>query len=111
MDSLQLAAGDGEVSRLGRAAAEDDGVKIAAEVFDLDVKADVGAGDELDALFLHDFHAAEDDLFFELEVGDAVGEQPADAVGALKDGDVVAGFVELRGGGKTGRPGADDGHG
>src|SRR5258706_15713937 len=109
MNSLQLAAGNGEVSRLSRAATQDDGVKIAAEVLDLDVEADVGAGDELDAFVLHDFDAAEDDLFFELEVGDAVGEQAADAVGALKDGDVVAGFVELCGGGESGGAGADDG--
>src|SRR5881398_2494707 len=109
MDSLQLAAGDGEVAGFGCAATEDDGIKIAAEIFDFDVETDVGAGDELDAFFLHDFDAAEDDLFFELEVGDAVGEQAADAVGALKDGDVVAGFVELRGTAQACRPGADDG--
>src|SRR5258706_6577796 len=108
MNSLQLAAGNGEVSRLSRAATQDDGVKIAAEVLDLDVEADVGAGDELDAFFLNDLDGAEDDLFFELEVGDAVGEQAADAVGALKDGDVVPGFIELRSAAKTGRAGAND---
>src|SRR5258706_806052 len=108
MNSLQLAAGNGEVSRLSRAATQDDGVKLAAEVFDLDVEADVGVGDELDAFFLHDADAAEDDFFFELEVGDAVGEQAADAVGALEDGDVVAGFVELCGGAQAGGAGADD---
>src|SRR5438876_8939423 len=108
MDSLQLAAGDGEVSRLSRAAAENDGVEIAAEIFDLDVEADVSVGDELDAFILHDADAAEDDFFFEFEVRNAVGEQAADAVGALEDGNVVAGFVELSGGAQAGGAGADD---
>src|SRR5688572_20329167 len=52
MDALELAAGDGEVAGFGCAAAEDDCVKITTEVFNLDVEADVGAGDELDAFFL-----------------------------------------------------------
>ena len=47
----------------------------------------------------------------ELEVGDAVAQQAADAVGALEDRDPMAGPVELVGGGQAGRPGADDGHG
>ena len=44
-----------------------------------------------------------------LELGDAVAEQPADAVGALVDDDLVAGPGELLGGGEAGGPGADDG--
>ena len=52
IDALELAAGDGQIARLGRAAAEDDRVEIAAKVFDLHVLADVGVGDELDAFIL-----------------------------------------------------------
>ena len=54
--------------------------------------------------------AAQDDLLLvELHVRDAVHEQPAGAVGALEDGDAVAGLVELRGGAEPGGAGADDG--
>ena len=45
-----------------------------------------------------------------LEVGDAVAEQAADAVGALEDGDGVPGAGELLRGGQAGGPGADDRH-
>src|SRR5690606_37581318 len=38
-----------------------------------------------------------------------IHEQAARTVGALEDGDGVAGAVELRGGGETGGAGADDG--
>ena len=37
-------------------------------------------------------------------------EQAADAIGALEDGDPVAGLVELRRGAEAGGAGADDGH-
>jgi hypothetical protein len=38
-----------------------------------------------------------------LELGDAVAQQAADAVGALVDGDGVSGAGELLGGGEAGR--------
>ena len=41
--------------------------------------------------------------------GNAVHQQSAGAIGALEDGDRVTGLVELRGGGKPGGAGADDG--
>ena len=109
IDALELAAGDFQVARLRCAAAQDDGVEIAAKVFDLHVEADVGVGLEGDPLGLHQLDAAIDDFLFELEVGDAVHEQAADAVGALEDGDPVAGLVELSRGGQARRAGADDG--
>ena len=46
-----------------------------------------------------------------LELGDAVAQQAAGPVGALVDGDGVAGAGQLLGGGQAGRPGADDGDG
>ena len=73
------------------------------------VLADLAVGDEGDALGRHQIDAALDDALVELHVGDAVHEQAADAVGALEDGDPVAGLVELGGGGKPGGAGADDG--
>ena len=43
-----------------------------------------------------------------LELGDAVAQQPADAVGPLEHDDVVPGARELLRGGQTGRARADD---
>src|SRR6478736_3319959 len=108
--SLEAAALDGQVARLGGAGADDRGVILLEEDLGLDVVADVGVADELDALLLHELDAAQDDLLLvQLHVGDAVHEQAARAVGALEDGDGVAGAIELRGGGQTGGAGADDG--
>ncbi len=108
--ALEGAALDGEVAGRRGAGADDGGVVFLQEDPGLDVLADVGVADEPDALRLHEPDAAEDDrLLVELHVGDAIHEEAAGAVGALEDGDGVAGEVELRGGGEAGGAGADDG--
>ena len=71
--------------------------------------ADGGVGAELGALGLHLGEAPVEVALLHLELGDAVAQQPADAVGPLEHDDVVAGAGELLGGGQPGRPGADDG--
>jgi hypothetical protein len=109
VDALELAAGDVEVAGLRRAAAEDDRVEFLLQVLDRDVEADVGVGLEDDAGLLHQLDAALDDVLLELEVGDAVHQQPADAVGPLEDGHEVPGLVELRRAAEPGGAGADDG--
>ena len=104
MDALELAAFDGQIARLGGAGAEDDGVEVLEQLFGGDVFADLGVADELDAFVFEQLDAAQDDfLLVELHVRDAVHEQAAGAVGALEDGDGVAGFVELRGGAEARR--------
>ena len=50
-------------------------------------------------------------VLFHLELGDAVAQQPADAVGPFEHGHVVAGAGQLLGDSQTGRAGADDGDG
>ncbi len=68
------------------------------------VGADLGVGDEVDAFGFHLGHARQHDLLLvELHVGDAIHEQAADAVGALENGDQVAGLVELGGGAEARR--------
>ena len=52
--------------------------------------------------------AAVEVALLHLELGDAVAQQAADAVGALEHHDVVAGARELLRGGEPGGPGADD---
>ena len=103
MDALEVAALDRQVARLGRAAAEADGVELGEELLGRDVDADVDAGLEDDPLGLHLLEPAVEVALLHLEVGDAVAEQAADPVGALEDGDRVPGPGELLGAGQAGR--------
>ena len=66
-------------------------------------------GLERHALGLHLLHAAVDEVLLHLEVGNAVAQQPADAVGALEDRHRVAGARELLRARQPAGPGADDG--
>ncbi len=111
LDVRQVAARDAQVARHGGADGVDDGIEIVRKVLGADVGADCAAADELDALGAHEVRAAHNNGFIELHVGDAVHEKAARAVGALVDGDAVAGLVELVGGGETRRSGADHGNG
>src|SRR5690606_2824591 len=65
------------------------------------VAADLDTGAELGALRAHLLDTAVDVPLLHLELGDAVAEQAADAVGALVDGDRVAGPGQLLRGGQT----------
>ena len=103
VDAVEVSAWDGQVSGSGGTAAEDNGVEVGAEPVAGDVAADVDGGAEDDSLGLHQRESSVEDVFFELEVGDAVSKEPADAVGAFEDGDGVAGAVELLRGGEAGR--------
>ena len=108
--ALGVAAGEGEVAALGGADGEDDRVEVLAELFRRDVDADVDAALEGHAFGFEERDAAEHNfVLIELHVRDAVHQQAARTVGTFEDGDVVAGVVELRGGGETGGAGADDG--
>ncbi len=66
------------------------------------------AAAKVDALGAHLLEAPIDEVLFELEVGDAVAKQPADAIVALEHGDVVAGARELLRGREPRGAGADD---
>ena len=74
-----------------------------------DVDADVDAGAELRALGAHLLEPAVEVALLHLELGDAVAQQAADAVGPLVDRDGVTGARELLRDGEAGRAGADDG--
>src|SRR5207237_7059100 len=97
MNARELAARHLQIARQGRSAREDDRVEVALQVARVAVHADVAAGLEGDALFAHQRQPALEPSFFQLECRDAVAKQPADAIGALEDGDAVAGAVELIG--------------
>src|SRR5690606_3745840 len=82
VNPVQVAAAHLEVPRLRRAHADLYRI-VLFELFDGYVDPDVRPRDEPDAFLLHDGQAAVDDPLFELEVGDAVPKQPADAVVAF----------------------------
>ena len=102
--------GNRQIARLGRAGRQNHGVKFLQQFFRRIIFADFGVADKFDAFGFHLFDAAQHDLLLvELHVRDAVHEQAAGAVGALENRDEVAGLVQLRGGAKSRRAGADDG--
>ena len=110
MDAFEFAAGNRQIARLGRAGRQNHGVEFLQQFFRRIIFADLGVADKFDAFGFHLFDAAQDDLLLvELHVRDAIHEQAAGAVGALENGDEVAGLVQLRGGAKSRRAGADDG--
>ena len=109
VDARELAARHLQVARHRRPAREDNGLEALSQLGQRYVDADVGVGPEHHALFEHDGQAAFEELLLELEFGDAVTQQPADAVGALEHSDPVPGAVQLVGDRQAGRPGTDDG--
>ena len=111
VDAAELAAGRVEVARHRGPEGEHDGVVAVAQLAAGDVDADVHAVAEAGALGLHLVEATVEDRLLHLELGDAVAQQPAGLVGALEDGDRVAGAGQLLGGGEAGRARADDGDG
>ena len=103
VDAREVAAGRRQVAAEGRAAGEHDGVVLRPQLLDGDVDADVDAGAEDRALGAHLLQPAVQDRLLHLELGDAVAQQPADAVGPLEHDDLVAGPGQLLGGGEPGR--------
>ena len=109
VDAAELAAGNLEVPRPRRPAAEHDRVELPPQAGDRQIDADLDPGPELDPFGHHQRQPAIDEALLELELRNAVAKQPADPIGALEDGHLVPDFVELVGSGEAGRPRADDG--
>ena len=108
MDAGQLAAGDRQVARLGGAAGQHDRIEVGAQLGGGDVRADVDAGPELRALGPHLGDPPLEVALLHLELGDAVAQQAADAIGPLEHDHGVSGPGELLGGGQPRRARADD---
>ena len=100
--------GTSQVARPLGAAGQHHRVVVVEQRLDRDVGADLDAGAELDAFGLHLLDAAVDQVLLHLEVGDAVAQQAADAVGLLEHRHRMAGARQLLGAGQAGRAGADD---
>ena len=101
--AVKLAAGHLEIARPPGAAGQQHRVEVAAQVVGGDVHADVDAGAEHDALGRQQLEPPIEDALLHLELGNAVAQQPADAIGLLEHRHAVAGAIELRGGGQAGR--------
>ena len=104
--------GPADVARLVDAGGDQHGIVAFAQRVEADgiraVAADIGAEMEHDAAFLQQLPAAEHDVLLQLEAGDAVDHQPADAVVAVVDMHLVALAAQHLGRGEAARAGADD---
>ena len=110
IDALELAAGNVEVAWGFRAAGQQQGVKFLAQILRGNAAAHVSARLEADSLGHHLFQAPVEHALFQLEVGNAVAQQAADAVVFFKYGDVVPGAIQLLRGGQARRAGAHHGN-
>ena len=93
MDAAQLAAPNRQVTPLGRAACQHQRVEVGLQIRYRDVDADLDTGAEPRAFGAHLVEPPLDVALFHFELGDAVAQQPAEAVCTLEHRHVVAGSV------------------
>src|SRR5437660_9305999 len=89
---------------------QDDRIELVSEILDRNILANFRAGHELHPFGGHLLETAIDHMLFQLELGDAVAEQTANAIGFFVNYDGVSGATELLGGGQSSWAGADDGY-
>ena len=99
-----------QVAALIHARRDQDGIVLGADVFERDILTNVAIHDKGHAAGLKLFVAAHHHVLFQLETGDAIGQQPAGTVIPVIDGDLHTGAAQHVGGGQTTRPCADDPH-
>src|SRR5205085_7984406 len=122
MHARQIAPGNRQVTRLLGAPGEHHGIelgeqrlrvyrlaRITADAGWRRLRADVNAGAELHALGAQLVEAPVDHALVELEVGNAIAQETADAVAFFEHRDLVAGARQLLRAGEACRSGADDG--
>ena len=110
VDALQLAAGDGQITRYGTAGTKGDRIELFQQCFrrnfvaDLTVqfKGDPGLFQKLDASFYQ--------MLVQLHIGYTIHQKPAGAVGTFINGNAVACLVKLVSTGQAGRAAADNGN-
>ena len=110
VDSLQVSSRNVQFPGLGTPAGQADRVELGEQTVHRVIDADIGVGQEGDALFGHQVDAALDHALLQLEFGDAQDEKTADIAGPLNDRHQVPGAVQLLGGGQAGRAGPDHGN-
>src|SRR5580700_5143495 len=110
MDTVEVAAGHFEVAWQFRPTGQCQRVEFREQPVDADIDPDLHRGTELDPLRRHLLDPAIDQVLLHLEIGDAVAQQPADAVGLLEQGHRMAGARQLLGASHAGRSRADYGN-
>src|SRR5215471_4692543 len=108
VDSLQFPARNFEIARLLSATRKNDGVKVASQIFDQYVSADLGIGDELHSFCGHLFKTAVDNMLLEFKFGNSVAKQSANLISLFVDRNIVSGTTKLLGSGQSSGTGADD---
>jgi len=109
VNTAEGATGDRQIAGFGRTGGQQDSVVFCDEFFWIDILTDIGTCDELDTFGGHEIEASLDDTFVEFHVGDSIGQESTDPVGAFVDRHVVSCLVQLVGSGQAGRSTSDDG--
>ena len=95
--ALGVPAGHVQIAGLFGTAAQHHSIKISQQLLGGHGTAHIHAGAELNTLGLHQLDPALDDRLIQLHVGDAVHQQAAHAVGALKHRNGVAALIQVLG--------------
>ena len=110
MHTLQVAAWDRQVASQGGSAAEQDGVVIVDEFLGRHIATHIGTAAELNPLFLHLPHPPPDLGLLQLEVWNAIHQQPTRTVRSLKHRHLMTSAVELLSSRHPGRATSDHSH-
>src|SRR5437879_5799344 len=89
VDALEFPPRNRQLASLLCAHGETDGIELLPQLFTCEVLPDEDTGLELHSFSLHLFQTPVDDPFFHFEIGDAVAQQAADAIGLLKERDAL----------------------
>ena len=109
VNARQVAARHLKIAGRPGAAAQHNRVELPAQIRNRKVHTDVHAGAEHDAFLLEQRKTPVHHALLDLELGDAVPQQSADAVGLLEDRHQVPGPIQLVGRREAGRPRSDHG--
>ena len=96
-----------DVARLVDAGRDQDGVVPVTQLLHGRVAPDLETFVEDDAAVLQPLDAAHDDVLFQLEAGNAIGQQAAGAIVPVIDMHLMPRRAQIFGGGEAGRPRAD----
>src|SRR5262249_25787823 len=108
MDALEFPPGDWQITRLGGATAQYDGIEFVSNPARRNIAAYCGLGDELDTFRSHEIDAALHNILVQLHVRNTIHQQAADAIRPLVHSDSVARAIELCCASEPGRAGTDD---
>src|SRR6188768_1119055 len=110
IDAGQVSAFDRQISGSRGTAREKDGIKFLPQLVYRNIDSHIGIRSELDAFGLHEVQTPVQNTFFHFEFRNAVAQQAADTIRALKYGRLVTGKIQLRGCCQSRWTGTDNGN-